>query len=403
MTGALARLSWLGIARETAPGMATLPTAAVPVDVAGYEPQDTPQWLPDTGVRASMGAVAGITPGTLGSAHAFSGPLYPDTCGWWLDNLLGDTSTTSAGTLAGAQPLAAAANAGDTQFATTASIGTVTPGSVVQISDGAASEVVTATAGSTGTSVQCAGTPLRFPHATTATAALQTAANGYTHTFAVLNSGSGQPPTHTLTDTTGLTAGTRARCYPGVCVTEVSLAGDPGGGFATAKVTALGWLSQPAATTPATTGFPAVPGFAGWQSTVTIGGAVAYAGQWAATITRQAVIYRSAGGGQNPFIIARGGVTVTGRLAYPDPADETPLSQVLSSGPVNARITLTAGAASLTVNCPSAQFTTAKPDREKIALGYGTTFQATDTAAAAGGSGGTGPATVTLANATAVY
>jgi hypothetical protein len=403
--GVPARLSWLGIARELIAGSPALPVAAVPVDASGYEPQDTPQFLLDQGIRAAMGAIAGAVPGVPSSAHSFSGPLYPDSGGWWLDNLFGDLSTVPGGTLGAAQPLTAPVLAGATALTVSASLGAVTAGSVICVSDGHASEVVTASPGSTGTVVLCAGTPLRFPHATSATAALQAAPAGYAHRFAVLNSGTGQPPAHTLTDTTGLTAGTGARCYPGAVVTQVTLAGDPGGGWATAAVTGLAQLSQPSA---AAVAYPAggyVPPFAGWQSAVTVGGTLAYAGQWAVTLERQAVVYRNA---QGTMTIARGGLAVTGALAYRDPADETPLAQMLTGGLMPVSIALSnglAGAAALgvTVTCSACQFVRAKPDRERTALGYATAFQATDNSTDTGGSGAIGPAAVTVVNGVASY
>lgn len=409
MAGVPSRLGWLGIAREAMPGSAALPVAAVPVDLAAYEPEDTPQVLLDRGVRASMGGVAGAVLGTYSSAHTFSGPFYPDSGGWWLDNLLGDLSNLSTGTLGTAQPLTTAINAGATQLTVGTSLGAVSVGSVIQISDGAASEVVTATQYSTGTVVNFAGTPCRFGHGTAAAAALQTTAAGYTHTFATLNSGTGQPPCHTLTDTTGLTAGTGARAYPGVAVTRLDLAGDPGRGLVTGKVTAAGWLSRPSAATLAYPVTAYVAPFAGWQSVVTVGGTLAFAGPWAVSFTRQAVVYRSAQGGQSQQTIARGDLVVTGALGYPDPSDETPLASLLTGGLMPVQVSLSNGltgaaALAMTVTCSAAQFTKAKHDREAHqAIGYATAWQATDNATDTGGSGGIGPGTVALLNGVLSY
>jgi hypothetical protein len=403
------RLTWLGIAREILPGSAALPVAAVPVGLDGYEPEDTPQFLLDQGVRASMGSVAGAVPGVFGAAHAFGGPFYPDSGGWWLDGLLGDTSAVSGGTLGTAQPLAAALGAGSTQLAVGVSLGAVTTGSVIQISDGTASEVVIASPASTGTAVNFAGTPCRFPHTTAATAALQTAASTYSYTFATLNSGTGQPPSHTLTDTTGLTAGTGARAYPGAVVTQIDLAGDPGKGWVTAKVSGIGRPSQPSAATVAYPVTTPVPAFAGWQSVVTVNGTLAYAGPWAVSMKRPVVIYRSAQNPLGPQNIPLGGLEVTGALGYPDPSDETPLANMLTGGLMPVQVSLSNGltgasALSMTITSSAAQFTRAKHDREAHqAVGYLTTWQATDNGNDTGGSGGIGPATVSLVNGIANY
>lgn len=408
MAGVLSRLSWLGIAREQIPGVPVLPVAAVGVDPSGYEPEDTPQFLLDKGIRSSMGSIAGAIPGVLGAGLSFSGPLHTGSPGYWFDNLFGDLSTVSGGTLGTAQPLAAPVNAGATQFTVGTSLGAVTAGSVIQIIDGDASEVVTASQYSTGLVVNCAGTPLRFAHSISADAALQTAAGSYTHTFATLNGGTGQPPTHTLTDTTGLTAGTGARCYPGAVVTGIDLAGDPGQGWVTGKITGTAWLSQPST---ATVVFPSggyIPPWAGWQSVVTVGGTLAYTGPWAVSMKREVVVYRNAQNPQNPGWIARGGLEVTGTLGYPDPSDETPLLNMTQGGLMPVQISLSnglSGAAALgmTITSSEAQFSRAKIDHAALALGYATSFQATDNSTDTGGSGGIGPAAVSLVNQISSY
>jgi hypothetical protein len=430
VAGVLARLSWLGIAREAVPGLPVLPSALVPVDASGYEPADTIGWLLDVSVQTGMGAVAGAVPGVAGSALSFGGSLYPDSGGWWLDNLLGDLSGTSNGALGVAQSLTAPLSPGAAQLTVGSSLGAVTTGSVIQIADGAASELVVASPGSSGTAVNFAGTPCRFAHPVTATAALETAAGGYQHVFAALNSGSGQPPTHTLTDTTGLTAGTGARAYAGAVITKLDLAGDPGQGLVTAKVTGLAQPSQPSAAAVIPGGAASglygaglygtglygtggagggyVPPFAGWQSTVLVGGTLPYAGPWAVSLSRPVVVYRSA---QNPAVpqnMPRGRLDVTGALGYPDPADETPLLNMLTGGLMPVQISLANGlsgaaALGLTITCSQAQFTTAKPDRTRPAIGYATTWQAAANDTDSGGSGGDGPGTVTLVNATSAY
>lgn len=405
--GVSSRLGWAGIAREPSPGQAAMPTAAVPVTLDAYEPEDTPAILLDTGLRASMGGVAGAVLGPLESVLAFGGPLFPDSGGFWLDNLLGDLSTTSGGTLGTAQALSAALAIGATTLTVGTSLGAVSTGSVIQISDGAASEIVIATAGSTGTTVLFTGTPCRFAHAVTATAALQTAGGGYSHVFSVLNSGTGQPWTHTLTDTTGLTAGTGARAYPGACVTQISLTGNPAGGFITGSVTGVAWPSQPSAATPSFPAVLTVP-LTGWRAVVDVSGVVANAGPWTVTMQRQTAVYRSPAGGQSPWIIARGGLVVTGTLGYPDPPDETPLSQMLTSGLIPVQIAASNGlsgaaALSLTVLASQAQFTKAKPGRNSPAVSYAGTWQATDNATDAGGSGGISPVQVTIANNQVTY
>lgn len=401
------RLGWLGIARELAQGVATTPVAAVPVNLDAWEPEDTPTFIYDMGLRASQGSVAGAVLGPLEGTLTFGAPVYADSVGYWLDNLLGDLSATINGGSGIPQLLAQSATAGDTAIYASGGLmplGAAVPaGTAVQISDGTASEVLVAGTGCTSTVVRCPATPCRFGHATSATAtAITSGITGYTHAFNVLNSGSGLPSTHTLTDTTGLTPITGQRCYPCASVTQIDLAGDPATGFVTGKVSGVCWPSQPA---PSFTAFvpSTVAAFAGWQSTVTVNGTVPFASAWAVSMKRDTVVYRSAANSQFPWVIARGGLVCTGTLTYPLPVDETPLGQMLSQGPIPVQIGVASGSQSLTVLASMAQFVKAKHVRTQTATGYATAWQALDNATNSGGSGGIGPVSLTLVSPTAAY
>jgi len=404
--------SFLGIAREafTTPGSAVtpvMPVATIPVDGDAYEPEDTPDFLRDDSLRDIMSGLYGETLGPESATFSYGGPFYLDSYGYLLDNVFGDLSTVSGGTLGTAQHLAAGVAAGATALTTGVSLGAVTTGSIIQITDGAASEVVVATSGSTGTSVNFTATPTRFAHTTAATAALQTAASTYTHTFAQLNSGSGQPPTHTLTDHTGLTATVGARAYASSVVTELALTADASG-LIMAKLSGVSCLSAPAASTPAA-GASFTQPLAGWVSTVAVGGApVLGVGQWTVTFTRELIVYWPASGSQTPWVFARGPLTVTGGLDYTVPSDETPLTQMLSGTPTAVSIAASNGlggssALSMTVSMTQAQFVKAKPVRSAVVIGYTDQWEAIANATDKGGSGGGGPATVTLVNAQAAY
>ncbi len=400
--------SWAGIGRENYTGTPVMPTAAVPVDPDAYEPEDTPVFLHDQGVRATMGGLFGTVLGPLDATFSFGFPLYLDSAGYWLDNVLGDLSTVAflgAGT-PGA-PLSNPLTVGATSLNTGSSFGAVGPGSIIQINDGAASEVVTATSGTAGTAASFTGTPCRFAHSTSAIASLATAAISYTHTFALLNSGSGQPATHTITDWTGLTPTVGARAYPSAVVAQLDLTGDAAG-LVMAKVAGVSWLSAPAAAVPVVPGaFTAPP--ASWASTITLGGQpVLDAGEWAVSFKRQVAIYWGAGNAQTPYIIARGPLTVTGGLDYTVPSDEGPLEAMLAAGPLPLAITVGNGlpgsaALSMTIACSQVQAVKAKPARGETLIGYQDEWVAVDNLADVGGSGGLGPGTVTLVNETATY
>lgn len=398
--------SFLGIARELTAGQPTLPTNTVPIG-ANYEPEDTPEFLRDEGLRAVMADVYNETLGVEISQFSFSGPGYLDVDGFFLDNAFGDLSSTSNGTLGTAQALSSALAVGATSLTVGVSLGSVTTGSVIQISDGAASEIVIATAGSTGTAVNFTNTPCRFAHSTSATAALQTAATNYSHTFALLNSGTGQAPTHSLTDYTGITATTGARTYPSAVVTGLEF----GGGsqqVLTRSVSGQAWLSAASASTPSNTVSAAAP-VPVWRASVTINGSAVYnVADWKAQFSRAMVPYWTAQSAQTPAVLARGPLSVGLSVEQPLAVNEAPLTNMLSGGLMPVVFTVSnglagAGALSMTVTMTKAQTVTAKPTRGAGPTGYSTTWAAVANSTDVGGSGGLGPAVVQLTNAIATY
>jgi hypothetical protein len=316
-------------------------------------------------------------------------------------------STTSNGTLGSPQTFSSPTVVGATTFTVGVSLGAVTTGSVIQITDGAASEVVIATAGSTGTAPVFTNNPLRFAHTTAATASLQSAATNYVHTFAILNSGTGQPPTHSLTDATGITASVGARTYPSACVSQLDFSGNAEQ-LLMAKVTGNSWLSAAAGSTPTnTTAF--VKPQPNWLSTVTVGGSQVFdVGEWAWAAKRQLQIYWTAQNSQTPFIIARGGLNLSGTMSYTVAVSEQPLLNMLTSGPQAVAITLSNGLTganllSITLTTTKAQFIKAKVTRNAVLVGYDDEWEATANTTDVGGSAGLGPGTVSLTNAIATY
>jgi hypothetical protein len=398
--------SFLGVARELAAGSPTLPTNTVPVG-ASYEPEDTPQFLDDLGLRAAMAADYGETIGVQDSSFNFSGPAFLDVDGFFCDNLFGDLSSTSNGTLGTARNLTAAIAIGATSLTVGISLGAVTTGSVVQISDGAASEIVIATAGSTGTNVLFVNTPTRFAHSVLSTASLQTVASSYAHTFAVLNSGSGQAPTHSLTEYTGITSSVGARTYPSACVERLEFSGNAEQ-ILTRAVSGAAWISAPSVSTPANT-LSAAPPVASWQATVSVNGAALYnVGDWKLALQRQMVIYFTASTAQTPSVIARGPLSATFSTDTSPAINESPLTNMLTGGPMPVVFTFSNGLAgaqalSMTVTMSQAQTVKAKPVRTATVIGYSAEWQAVANSTDVGGSGGLGPCTVTLTNAMATY
>lgn len=399
--------TWLGIAREATTGTPLTPTNTIPLDKGSYSPEDTPKFLPDEAIRGSLASLYNDIIGVTDATFSFGGPAFLDVGGFWLDNAFGDLSSTSGGTLATAQPLSAGIAVGATAFSVATSLGSVVTGSVIQITDGPASEIVIATVGSTGTSILFAGNPTRFAHTTAATASLQTAATTYTHKFALINTGTGQPPTHTITDATGITASVGARAYPSACVSSVDFSGNAEQ-LLMQKVSGNSWLSAPAGTTPVNTTAFTIP-VPNWRSTVTVGGTQIYnIGEWSAQFKRVLQIYWTAQGAQNPFIIARGGLSATYDLNFTVAIDESPLTAMLSTGPQAVQIAVTNGLSganllSLTINSTKAQAVKSKIDRNAVLVGYQNQLEGIANATDVGGTAGLGPATITLVNAIATY
>ena len=404
--------SFLNIARElttgTPPSSGTTPSATIPIDKNDYSPEDTPKFLPDEAIRGVMAQLYNDIIGVEDATMGFGGPAFLDVEGYWCDNIFGDMTTTSGGTLGTGQLLTGSIAAGATTMTVASSLGSVTTGSIIQITDaGTGNEVVIATSGSTGTTINFVNTPTRFSHNTSATGALQTAATNYVHKWSILNTGTGQPPTHSVSDFTNLTASVGARTYPSVCLSQLDFTGNAEQLLMT-KVAGNSWLSAAAASTPtAATTF--VKPQAGWESTVTVGGSQIYsAGEWQCSIKRQLQIYWTAQNSQTPYIIARGGLGATAGINYTVPGDETPLTNMLTGGPMAVQFSISnggsgAGLLSMTITMTKAQSVKAKPARNAVLIGYDTSWEATANTTDVGGSGGLGPLTVSITNATATY
>jgi hypothetical protein len=401
--------TFLNMGRELVVGTPTLatPQATMPLDQNDYNPEDTPKFLPDEAIRGVMTPLFNEIRGVQNATFSLGGPMFLDIEGFMLDNVFGDMSTTSNGTLGTAPTLASAIAVGATQLTASGSIGSPTTGSVIQITDGAASEVVLATSGVTGTNILFANTPTRFAHSTSATVSLQTVAGGYTHKFAILNTGNGQPPTHSMTDYTGLTTSVGARTYPSFCVSQLDISGNTEQ-MLMRKVSGESWQSSPAGTTPtAATSF--VLPQANWRSTVTIGGTqINDIGNWACSIKRKLQTYWTATNTQTPYIIARGGLTMTYTFDWTVAENENALSEMLTQGYLATVITLDNGLSStnrlnITITSTTAQAVKSKPERTAVLVGYGNTMEAVANATDAGGSGGQGPGTVSIINNSPTY
>lgn len=162
----------------------------------------------------------------------------------------------------------------------------------------------------------------------------------YTTTFALLNSGQGQPPTYTLTDFNG----ENARAYAGCRFSDVSFK-FAAAGLATVTAKAVG-RTFATATTPVPS-FSAYPVQAAWQAAVSLAGSAAVKVSDAQIDLKRTVTATPNLGIQAPGdIYADGDFDVTGTLTvmYDTALGETVYGYYLTQGALPLIVTLANGA-----------------------------------------------------------
>lgn len=396
--------TWLGLDRELTTGTPVLPGSVttgnpttMPLDKSTYEPEDMPHWLPDEAIRGTMARMFAEIQGVEEASWSLGGPMFGDVYGYFFDNVFGDTSTVGS-TPTSSTTLSSPTVIGATTCTVASGVGYST-GSVVQIDTGALAEVVKLSTVVSNT-LNFTNYPLRFPHSAAATVSIVT--GPYTHKFATLNSGDGQPPTHTATDYTSLTTTVGARSYPSLCIAQIDLTGSAEQLYM-AKVTGTSWISAPATSAPTKSTAFTVP-IPGWRPTITVGGTPVYSvGEWSISIKRELQVYFTAQGAQNPYIIARGTLDATGNINYTVPSDESPLTQMLNNTQPPVVITIDNGQVgtaniNFAITCSQAAFIKAKPVRSSVLVGYEDEWQSIANTTDVGGSGGWGQITVALTN-----
>jgi hypothetical protein len=396
---------FVGIANETTQGTPVAMTATVLVDEA--KPKDNPTFLDDKSWRGSMGTDAfAKIPGVKTAEVELGGPAYGDGLGYFLRNILGDMSTVGTSTGTGNTTLSSSAAAGATSISTVA---TIPAGTAVQIGTGATAEVViTGTPSGAGPYTIPITTPasgLAFAHASAQ--AVQPVTGPYTQAHSLLNSGGGQPISHTLTHFLGPTATSGARQYPGLCLSELTLKWNAESELLTWSGKGISWASVPLGSAPIAAPSTVLP-VASWRMLLGIGGPAA-GGTLVPTVTDGEITIKrelspcyTVTGSQNPYIIQRGGVSVEGKLNFVA-ADESPLLYMLNNTQPQLQILLDNGLAgtnkvAFQVDCQNAAFTESEADGSKSAVGYGNSFTSLLNTTNAGGSGGYSPIKVSVTN-----
>jgi len=235
----------------------------------------------------------------------------------------------------------------------------------------------------------------------------------YTHIFSLLNSGTGQPPSHTLVDWQGLTATTNARTYAGASHSELTLKGNPESTLIEWSAKGSCFWSAAFPTSPPTSSPDTTSPIAAWKVELGFGGTVAGAKNltvrdWEITLSREIAVQHTSQNSQAIYIIQRGKLGGTFKFYVAKPSDETFLNYMRNNTQPQFQLLVSNGlaaAAAQTMQC-DAQGTgvrVADVNRGDEAVGYDIsgTFIANTTNA--GASGGYAPCKFTITNAVASY
>ncbi|WKK26567.1 phage tail tube protein [Streptomyces olivoreticuli] len=220
----------------------------------------------------------------------------------------------------------------------------------------------------------------------------------YTHSLAVLNTGTGQPPSYTISDNYSI----GARQFPGARFSEVSMkfSGDAMVTYS-AKATCL----ASATTSAPIPSYTAVPPLAGWVGAVTIGGAAAtYVMEGECTIKRSVTPIHTVDGSQAPYALWSGPLTTSGKLTLVM-EDDSQLTNYLTNAKPSLDINYQQGTGAAAVqvkeHMSKVAYTNAQIARGKDFIELTVDFAAMANTSDAGASGGYSPVKVTLQNAIA--
>lgn len=321
---------FVGLAKETTHGTAVDMVTTMPVEEFTFE--ESREQLADKAWRGHMGDNSGIVQGVGKTEFGLKGPVFLDTIGHLLLNILGDV--TSSGT-----------------------------------------------------------TPK-------------------THAFSLLNSGSGQPASHTFTHSQGPGATSGARKVAGACLSELTFKWNAESELFTVEGKGTGWTSALLGSAPTSAPSTVVP-LAAWRATLGIGGP-ASGGTLAKNVSEAEISIKRAlspkytiSGTQDPYIVARGTVDVTGKFTFIADS-EAPLLAFLNHSQPQAQLIIGNGGSGgslqqLQVDIDKATYSSSKLSGGNELIEYESEFTSVSTATNAGASGGFSPAKFTLTNAVASY
>lgn len=395
---------FVGIAKEVSQGTPVAMTSTIPVEK--FEWEDKPVWLDDKAMRGSMVEAYGRQEGVVKTTFSISGPVFMDTLGFLLGNTLGDVSYTG-GTASGTPTTTTGAlTAGVTSVVPVTSATGIVTGTVLQLDTAGLLENVTVLSVAALNVTLTA--PVKLSHSTAA--AVQPVIAPFNTAFSTLNSGNGQPISHTLVHNFQVPAGTGTRVLAGACLSEVTIKWNAETQLLTYDAKGDAWPSAIAGVAPVSAPSTVTP-VASWRGILGIAGPASGGtlvknvmdGEF--SIKRVLEPVYTTQNAQTPFIIQRGAVSAAGKLNF-IALDEVPFLTMINNTQPQVQLILSNGLAttslaSLQVDVQQAAYDTAKPNFGKAAIGYDTTFMAQANTTNAGASGGYSPLKITIANAVA--
>lgn len=392
------------IAKEASQGTPVPGVATIPVDK--FEPEDKPVWLDDKALRGSMVESYGRPQGVIKTDFSMSGPVFGDTLGWLLGNILGDVAY-SGGTNAGASTTTTGIlTAGTTTVVPVTSATGITAGTVLSIDTAGLLENVTVLSVA-ALNVTLTG-PVTRTHASGVV--VQPVTGPFTSAFSTLNSGQGQPTSHTFTHFQGPVASVGARTYAGACLSDLTLKWNAETQLLTYDAKGMCWPSAipgsvPTAAPSTVTVIPAWRGLLGVAGPATGGTLVKTITDGEFVIKRVLEPVYTTQNAQVPYIIQRGAVSITGKLNF-IAADESPYLAMINNSQPQLQLVIGngvagAGQVQVQVDVQQAAYEAAKLNFGKAAVAYDATFAAVASTANAGISGGYSPGKVTLINGVA--
>lgn len=220
----------------------------------------------------------------------------------------------------------------------------------------------------------------------------------YTHALAVLNTGTAQPPSYTLSDYYAITT----RQFAGCKFSELGIKFN-GDGLLEYSAKAL-TLASATASAP-TPSFTAVTPIAAWQGAVTIGGTgVTTLIDGECTIKRPVSAISTADGTQAPVALWSGPVTVSGKMTL-IMEDDSQLTNYLTNAKPSLDFNFAQGAGASAVqvklHMTKVAYSGAEVSRGKDWIELSVSYEALANSTDVGGSGGYSPIKMTLQNAIA--